>query len=672
MIVLCALGLAPGVAAQTAAADSTRVYPSDYFTPFAPQTALDMVRRTPGFVLQEGDQDLRGFGAAAGNVLIDGARPSTKGGVEDALSRIAASQVVRIEVIRDAATAEAQGQALVLNVVRAPGATAGAWSLEVERNANGVIYPRVQISQTRDIAGWRTSVRANAYWEEFPYRTLRVSRGADGELISSTVVDLPSTLSEAYLSGDAQRPFAGGVLNLTGRFGWYNYYYDQPGETYIGRLPDGTPDQRLLTQQDIERWIYEFGVDYSRALGDWTLKSVGLVNYRDGGESSRERRDTATGVLLSRTISDSTSKPLELVGRTTFARNGQGALRPELGAEIAYNRFDRTFELAEDEGAGLVSVAIPSANVRVEELRGEVFANLVWSLSRRWTIEGGLAAEASEITVSGDAAQSQSFGFLKPSLALVWRPTDRLQLRTGFRRTVGQLDFEDFAATAELNDGTATAGNPDLGPDQSTRWFLAGDYRGAGDLAINLEVFYEDRQDVLEQVILASGAPGTANAGDGTYYGLKATATMPLDRLLPGARLTLDGEVVDSRFDDPLTGEVRPLSDVNSPDVELEFRHDPPGRRFAWGVTWQSDEEGTLYLVDEIDSSRTRDYFGAFVETTALRGLRARLAVRNADTLRERRQRRFFDPDRSGELSRVEDRFIKSPAFVTLTLSGSF
>jgi len=46
-----------------------------------------MVRRTPGFVIDEGDEAVRGFGGSSGNVLIDGARPSSKAGMLDALGR---------------------------------------------------------------------------------------------------------------------------------------------------------------------------------------------------------------------------------------------------------------------------------------------------------------------------------------------------------------------------------------------------------------------------------------------------------------------------------------------------------------------------------------------------------------------------------------------------------
>jgi len=48
-------------------------------------------------------------------------------------------------------------------------------------------------SYARVINGWETSVRANSFWEEFPFRTVRVIRDGSGELLSSVVTDLPST-----------------------------------------------------------------------------------------------------------------------------------------------------------------------------------------------------------------------------------------------------------------------------------------------------------------------------------------------------------------------------------------------------------------------------------------------------------------------------------------------
>ena len=84
-------------AAPTTAADASangkRQFRADFFVAYAPVTALDMVRRIPGFSIA-GDEGRRGFGENAGNVLIDGDRPSSKSDdIFTILSRIPASEV---------------------------------------------------------------------------------------------------------------------------------------------------------------------------------------------------------------------------------------------------------------------------------------------------------------------------------------------------------------------------------------------------------------------------------------------------------------------------------------------------------------------------------------------------------------------------------------------------
>lgn len=343
-----------------------------------------------------------------------------------------------------------------------------------------------------------------------------------------------------------------------------------------------------------------------------------------------------------------------------------------MGAELAYNRLDSELELSSDTGSGPVTIELPAADIVVQESRADVFANATWAISPDWTVEGGLAVETSEISVSGDADQSQRFTFFKPSAAIAWRAVPGLLLRAEVRRTIDQLNFSDFAASANLDDEISAGGNPDLGPSQRTRWALSADWRGEGDLALNLELFQEDRTDVLEQIILPSGAPGLANAGDGVVRGAKATFTLPLDILLAGARLTGVATVRDSEFYDPQTGEVRALTGTVSPDTRLEFRHDPPGLRFSWGTTYWAPNESEAFFVDMTSPGTGDENWSIFAETTAVESLLMRLSIRNAGTQRTQRFRAWYDPDRSGVVDRTEHRRTRMPMYVTFTVSGQF
>lgn len=640
--------------------------PSDYVQ-YTPQTALDMVLRTPGFVLDEGDANIRGFAAASGNVLIDGARPVSKAGVAVALRRIAASQVAQIEVIRNTNSSESQGQSVVVNVVRKPAEASGTWSAEFERNGLGRIYPRLEASYSRPWQGWETSLRANALFEEFPFLTTRTNRDASGALVSTILTKLPSSLSEAYLSAEAKRATSQGVLSLTARFGRSNYYFDQPGEIFLRRLPSGNPDQRFRTSLDSERWDLELGAEFSREFGSWQWKSTAVLGNRDGAERQSDVVRGSDDRVTSNTEVDASNNASELVLRSAFA-NPTARWQPEFGIEYSMNRLDSGFALAIDQGGGVVPIAL--TDVRVEEHRLEPFAKAGRRLASSWVAELELAAEASEISVAGDARQSKTLVFFKPALAFSFRPSNEWRWRAGVRRRVGQLAFDDFAASASLSDGTSAAGNPDLAPDQATRAFASLDYRVADGVALNLEVFHERRNDVLEQIVLSSGSAGLANAGDATLLGAELSLSVPMDALLASSTLKVDGQLRRSRFSDPITRETRALSRVFSPELDAEFRQDLGIRGLSWGVSWSAPNRGDVIRVAEIDRVRSGDAFGAFIETSMIGSIKTTLALRNIGAQQISRARSFFLPDRSGSLLRTEERQQRFPVFVTLTFTG--
>ena len=106
--IIAATIVATSAASAAQETGNTLVYEADFFARYNPVTAVDMVDRVPGFVLKRpefggGSGNVRGFGGAAGNVLINGKRPSTKSDhLVNILSRIAADDVARIELIRGA------------------------------------------------------------------------------------------------------------------------------------------------------------------------------------------------------------------------------------------------------------------------------------------------------------------------------------------------------------------------------------------------------------------------------------------------------------------------------------------------------------------------------------------------------------------------------------------
>lgn len=646
-------------------------YPASYFASFRPRTALDMIERLPGFVVDSGASDLRGFGGAAGNVLVDGARPTTKAdGLRAALTRIPASQVERIELIRGSAGAgEAAGQSVVANVVRVEGASSRTWSAGLERAPDGLVYPNGELVIAEPLGAWNTTLRLRGFWERYPRSASISLTDPAGNLIRSQAGERPSVFSQLRASGEARRDLFGGELRLSGLLLWSAFFADTERLNYEAREIGGTADGRDVFSFDSVLNQAELGADWTREFDDdWTWRLVGLVDASTLSDDSLSEFERPVGDTTSDSLFTLRQTDIEIVARTTLARGGERTFRPEIGGEIAFNSLDSALAFVDDG----TPILLPAANVRVEEIRGEAFANLIWQATPRLTVESGVAIEASEISVTGDAISSQTFVFVKPSAALVYEIYDGGVARLSLQRRVGQLNFSDFAASADAVDDRQIAGNPNLGPDQATRAAVSLDLRFGERGAFNIEGYHEWREDVLEQVVLPSGGVGIANAGSATVWGGSVSASAQLSPWIPGGLIEIEAETIDSRFTDPLTGEERGLTSLRSPTISLAFRQDLEDSQFAWGFGHVPSSQSTSFYFSEADRLRTSGVWSAFVETTRFEGLRLRLEARNLGVQRYERRRLIYDPDRSGNLVLVQEADRHRGTFVTFTVEGEF
>lgn len=283
-----------------------------------------------------------------------------------------------------------------------------------------------------------------------------------------------------------------------------------------------------------------------------------------------------------------------------------------------------------------------------------------------------MAVEFSRIRVTGEAAQEQSLSYLKPSLALVWSPSGATQVRLGARRTVDQLNFGDFAASVNQADGRPLGGNSGLRPARVTRTLLRLDHRWGKGGAIALEAYHQWHTGMLGYLVLSSGDEALGTIGDARQWGISAQGTLPLDRVLKGARLTIDGTWRGSRLRDPITGRNRAMDDIAPQSLTAEFRHDVPALKSSWGVTWTAPEEARVFYIGEALLARDRALWGAYIETTALAGFKTTLravALNGQDTYR---MRQFYTPSRAGIASGNERRDQQSGAVVSLALARTF
>lgn len=667
----------PTVAAapSAAATEGAVIYAPDFFTPFAPQTALDMVSRVPGFSIDEGE-DRRGFSGAAGNVLIDGARPSAKSqGLKDILGRIPASQVVRLELIRGASTGEAAGQSVLVNVVRTASAGSGRYELDLERSESNRVTPRGELSYNGRVGKLEFTLGAERWLEERPLFGDRLIRDGGDNLIGYRTDATPRTWRQAKTNGSLSAPLFDGTFNLNASGGRWNFKTDLESAGF-DQLSNPTDSFRLsINERERNR---EIGTDWERRFDDWTLKLVSLDRQfwyaNDERTLSRDATDRQVEITRQRRRMDLR----ETIGRATLAWTASPAHRIEFGGEGALNILDAATNLTVDSGAGPVAIVLPAANVTVEEERFEGFLTHNWKVTPRWSLETSLTAETSTISQSGDTTASRSLTYWKPSVQVTRQLGGRDQIRVKFLRDVSQLDFGDFASSATLADNTVAAGNPDLRP-QAT-WRLQGtlDKRFGKSGAIALELtreWIEDASDLVPILDTTSGAffdaPG--NIGEGDLFGVRLTGTIPLDFLLKGAQIKPEMSWADSEVTDPVTGRTRQISGFADTEVEIEFRHDIAPLKLAYGFEYFKRSQVQFFRVGEVETYEEGPFLDGFIETTAIDNVKVRFFAWNLLDSEFQRERRFFAPDRrTGSVILEEERERQFGRFVGIEVSGNF
>ena len=648
-------------------------YAREFFADFAPSTALDMVGRVPGFTLNEGETR-RGFGDTGGNVLINGARPGSKaGGPREALSRIPASAVVRIDLVTNPTSSEASGQSVIVDLILRETAISGSWSASLTRTRDEALRPTVNASLSGPIAGWRASGSVVFRPWSDPSDGTRRRTGPAGELKLFEQMTGEVNGVSVTLSGDARREALGGEFVVNGRLDGYDVDVRFARRGFIGRLPAGSVDQLQGVSFDDRNLNAEFGAEWTRRLADAaTFKVLSLVSWRQEDSDSGSRIERPLGTRTAETLSISRRNLIEWVGRATVSA-GEGRLRPEFGGEAAFNRLDSKLSLTTRDSAGtLTPISLPAANVVVDEYRTEAFLNLAYDVSPRWTLDAKVASEWSEISVSGDARNRQRLQFLKPEVSLSWRPAPDLSIVAGVRRSVGQLDFDSFAASAEVGADRTKGGNAQLRPQTETRASLDLDARGQGGLALNAGLFHEWREDVLEPIILPGGDFGVGNAKSARVWGAKIGASAPLAWLAPGMRLDARGEWRESVFDDPLTGRSRRLTDFQPWTYSVELRQDLPERRLSWSAKVSGEDKRVSYYVPEFSAFGMGPEVRLTVESTYWKDLKVSLTVLNPLGRRFTTDRTFFSPTRAAAFTGREARRWEEGPDVTLTVKRSF
>jgi len=665
---LCLLG--GPVLAQTAAPGGANqqdglVFEPAFFASARPDTALDMVTRLPGFSLDRGDRGNRGLAGTAGNVLIDGTRPSTKSdSLDQILDRISAGAVARIELIRGGAPGiDMQGQAVVANVVLVRTVTVER-VIEVDADllADGRVAPGVSARYSRRDGDDQVEGTISA----FQGRTDGAGEGfrrrynPAGVLTQDADLRLSDAREGVQATGAMQRRLMGGLLRINGLVDVSAYEGSQDTLIRSGPGVDSFNDER---EDEVEA---ELGLSWTRNLGPRTgLELTGLQRYdqedytgvsESSGSSSTFASDTTTGESIGRLI-------------LRFRPNDRWAL--ETGGEIAYNFLDGATAYSENG----VPVPLPSSTVRVEELRGEIFGQATWRPGPTLTLEGSLRIEVSEIRQSGDSDLTKSFVYPKPRLLATWTPWADHQFRLRLEREVGQLDFDDFTASADIDIGQVEGGNPDLEPQKSNVVEAVHEFRFWDEGVLETNWQYAEVEDVVDVIPLTGGFDGVGNIGDGTSESFQLRLTLPTDRLgIPAGRLRLRGRWSKTSVRDPLTGEERRFQYNQAFGCGINFDQDLMDGRLTWGLEHDCNVyRGRIFRVREVRSFYSEPELEAYVEWKPRPDLTVRADLGNVtDRVRGNDRELYAGPRNTAPLASRETRRIESAPWLAIAIRQSF
>lgn len=613
-------------------AGGAEVYPPEFFSRFAPRSALDMLNQVPGFTIRSDDQG-RGLGQARENVLLNGERLTSKSdSVISELARISAERVVRIEIV-DGATFGIPGlSGQVANVVTRGGAISGRFVYRANFRPK---YARpsygggeVSLTGTSGNLEW-----TGAY-------SHGVGRGGAGGGRGTFIYDGGGNLIETR---ERLLWFKGEFPRLSGRLKW-----NAPGGTIVNlnanygmeftrftndeyRIPvnDSPVFRDFLNRND--GYYYEVSGDVDFALGPGRLKLIGIERFNDfdGPATSLFIYDDGRPTTGSQFHTDTESG--ERIARAEYRWDMIGGSW-QLDGEAAFNRLDRVsmFGLVQADGSFDMQ-PFPGGTGGVTEDRYESILTHNRTLASGLTMQLGAGGEYSKIAQTGAAGLTREFWRPKGSLTLAWTPQAGVDVSLKLARTVGQLSFGAFLATVNLQNENQNAGNVRLVPQQA--WEAELEFKkslGAWGSA-TLRGFARQIDDYIDIIPVPGGeSPGNID-GTARLFGLGLNATINLDPLgWKGAKVTTSTRYEDTTLPDPLTGEDRPFSNHNYFNHNTSLRWDPPGSDWAMGAGFQSQlNERYVRLTETGRNYEGPVYTFAFIEHKDVFGLTVNLQAFN-------------------------------------------
>jgi hypothetical protein len=610
--------------AEGQAASGVTSYPASFFTPFQPNTATDMISNLPGFVFDDGDS-VRGFAGAAGNVLIDGQRPTSKSDdLYSILRRIPASQVERIDVIRGAAPGiDMQGKTVMANVIRKKntGTTGVIAVANVWLPKDGRQLPAVRLEGQHRVGDTSLdgSLLVANFDDDGAGHGPEVATAPDGTRLDKTQDKTRAGGVQIIATGAYSQPAFGGTFRTNAQLLGQTYIYDE-----IDQNVASLAIQPTMEHDHQNREQGELGLTYDRSFGA-KLSTETLFIQQVQGEDYLTLYSAPGDVEVFREGHANGESILRSTATYAYSK----ALTFEAGGEGDYNwLFSHTSYTINSALQDL-----PAADVHVSEARGEVFGKATWIINPKFTLEAGMRLEGSNIASTGDVVLSKSLIYAKPRAVLTWSPDAMDQFRFRVEEEVSQLDFNDFVAAPALTTGQVYVGNPNLVPQQALVLEAAYERRFWKTGDINLTYRHSQLTDVIDRAPVLSPTgdyDSPANIGGGSKDEFIGAFTVPMERFgAPGALIKGNLTWRTSSVTDPTTGKDRPISGLRPFEGQIEFDQDLPKWRLKWGATYNVGWRQPYYRFSEVEVDQLTPIGGLFAEYTARPGLTLRGEINN-------------------------------------------
>lgn len=659
--------------------DGKQIYEAVAFARFGPQTALDMVRQIPGFVISQTSGD-RGLGEASQNVLINGQRISGKSNdAETVLGRTLARTIVRFEISDGAALNIPGLSGQVLNVITKIGGISGnyLWNPQFRQRIDPLLL-NGEINVSGRVAGGNFTLGLST-------RGSFRGGGWGTEIVTDAAQNLLYTRDQfsqfsadnPKISGSFNRVSKGGAkFNINAEAALFNFRRRQEADRFtVGAANPLQPDITELGSGSEAEHNYEISGDYEFGVAGGRLKLVGYRRFEHSPNRSQFRRDFADGSAPEASQFNRTADEGETIARGEFTWKS-GKSDWSISAEAAFNFLDSRSELFLLDNGIFISQPLGNPETRVAERRGQLVLSYGRPLSAALTLQAQIGGEYSELAQTGAGGLTRQFIRPKGQFSLAWKATPKLDVSARLQRRVGQLNFFDFLESVDLRDDNNNVGNPNLVPPQSWLGEVELNRKLGATGSIKLKLQYEQTNDLVEQIPIAGGGEAPGNLTDGAQrWSAETNITLLFDPLgWKGAKLDLSGFYQKGRLTDPLTGVSRRFGAERRWTWSADFRHDIRSTNLAYGIGAEDSSNAEFLRLNFLSREfRSKPLISFFAEHKDILGLKLRASLINLTGQTEGSREIFFTTSRlDGRIDEIRDGTVEFGVIGRLSISGTF